>query len=121
MWKGKTFFCKSQYIHENLTTLLKGLKEERYLTGLNAEDFCRRAAYYLSELNMIHPFREGNGRAIREFMRQLGLKAGYRVDWSLAEPGLILDAMIRSANLTLEPLVQCIRKTIVKIDNKIDS
>lgn len=34
-------------------------------------EFSMRAAYYIFELNMIHPFREGNGRSIREFIRQL--------------------------------------------------
>jgi len=32
-------------------------------------------------LNAAHPFREGNGRTQREFIRELGLKAGHYIDW----------------------------------------
>ena len=30
-----------------------------------------------SEINALHPFREGNGRTQREFIRELALKRGY--------------------------------------------
>jgi fido (protein-threonine AMPylation protein) len=30
----------------------------------------------------VHPFREGNGRAKRKFIRELRLNAGLRVDWT---------------------------------------
>ncbi|NLJ71746.1 MAG: hypothetical protein GX333_01885 [Syntrophomonadaceae bacterium] len=33
------------------------------------DELCERLAYYKAELNMIHPFRDGNGRTIREFIR----------------------------------------------------
>ena len=32
-------------------------------------------------LNAAHPFREGNGRTQREFVRELGRNAGHRIDW----------------------------------------
>jgi cell filamentation protein len=36
----------------------------------------------LGEINAAHPFREGNGRAQREFIRELGIEAGFMIDWS---------------------------------------
>ena len=39
--------------------------------------------HYFSELNAIHPFREGNGRTQRIFFEQLARDAGYALDWSL--------------------------------------
>ena len=38
--------------------------------------------FCLSEINAIHPFRDGNGRAQREFIRQLAVRAGFVIDWS---------------------------------------
>ena len=35
------------------------------------EDIVDFLAYYYSELNIIHPFREGNGRVLREYLRQV--------------------------------------------------
>lgn len=114
MWKDQTFFCKTEYIEENLTTLLEAIKQENYLRELDIDVFSTRIAYYMSEMNMIHPFREGNGRTIREFMRQLALRAGYEIDWSLVEPETLLKASILSADKVLEPLINCISQVMVK-------
>ena len=38
-------------------------------------------AYVMAELNIIHPFREGNGRAIREFIRLMAKKLNYDLNW----------------------------------------
>jgi len=113
MWKGDTFFCKSEHIEENLARLFEGLKKENYLKGLEIEDFSGNLAYYMAELNMIHPFREGNGRTIREFIRQLALQAGYIIDWSRLDHNALLNASIVSASKVLQPLTECIYKAIV--------
>ena len=82
IFKGGTMFCKWENIKENLVAVLANLKKEHYLVGLDEEAFCIRAAYYLSEINLIHPFRDGNGRAIRELIRFVAINAGYDIDWS---------------------------------------
>lgn len=69
------------------------LKRDRFLKGLTADEFSQKAAYYLSEINMIHPFREGNGRTIREFIRQLALKCGHIINWSLIDKEKLLEAI----------------------------
>ena len=71
--KGVFRFAEFEYIEPELERLLNELKSENYLEGLSKEDLTQRLAYYLSELNVLHPFREGNGRTIREFIRELAL------------------------------------------------
>jgi cell filamentation protein len=39
-----------------------------------------RLAEILDAVNFMHPFREGNGRAQREFIRSLALEKGYALD-----------------------------------------
>lgn len=68
----------------------------------------------MSELNMIHPFREGNGRAIREFIRCLALKSGLDIDWSLIDSKELLNATIIAVDNGLEPLERCLGEAIVK-------
>ena len=58
--------------------------------------FCERAAYYLGEINALHPFREGNGRAQREFIRELALEAGYEVAWDLVTQDEMFKASVAS-------------------------
>jgi cell filamentation protein len=55
-------FAVVRFLGKNLDSTFAKLAAENHLKGLDAEAFAGRAAYYLGELNSIHPFREGNGR-----------------------------------------------------------
>lgn len=110
--KGSTFFCKSQFIEENLNSIFSKLDNDRYLRGLNPEEFSQKVAYYMSELNMIHPFREGNGRSIREFIRQLAMNCDYIINWSLIKKETLLEATIIAVDKDLQPLNKCILQVI---------
>ena len=72
------------------------MKEENYLQNLNRNTFIKRLSYYMAELNVLHPFREGNGRTIREFIRQLAYKNGYVLNLKNINPKDMLHACIRS-------------------------
>lgn len=91
--KGQTRFLTHGDIKGKLTKLLDELRAENHLEGLPFEKIVERSAYYFAELNYIHPFREGNGRAIRELMRQLFAINGYAVDWAAVPAETLLDAM----------------------------
>ncbi|MFP3423205.1 Fic family protein, partial [Bacillus sp. SIMBA_161] len=75
-------FAHPKHLATQLKQLFSELAEEEYLKGLRKDVFIQRLAHYLAELNALHPFREGNGRTVREFARQLALNAGYSLDWS---------------------------------------
>lgn len=94
--KGDTRFVNHAAIPTKLHKLLSQLQAESYLTGLNTETLIDRSAYYMSELNYIHPFREGNGRTVREFMRLLFLRCGYLIYWDQVPAESLLQAMVDS-------------------------
>ena len=94
--KGAFRFAEWQYIEPELNKLLENLKVENYLNGLDADPLAQKLAYYMSELNVLHPFREGNGRTIREFIRELALKNGYTLNLMNADPAEFLEASIKS-------------------------
>lgn len=92
-----TMFAAPLFLDQNGKELLnKQLKNEKFLKGLGKDDMSKRLSYYMGELNFLHPFREGNGRTQREFMRTLGLKNGYNLDWSKIDRATMLDASIKS-------------------------
>lgn len=107
--KGSTLFCSPAFILEQSHTLFSVFRKERYISDLTYDDFCKRAAYYLSELNMLHPFREGNGRAQREFIRCVAMNAGYNLVWNWVEPNQLLDAIIHAVFANESKLEQMIR------------
>ena len=79
--KGGHLFGLADFLESSLQQVLLKLAAENHLVGLDVDAFADRAAYFLGELNAAHPFREGNGRTQREFLRELGLKAGHYIDW----------------------------------------
>ena len=94
--QGEFWFCRPEFILQSLQNLLTTLNGERNLQGTRLKDFIARASYYMAELNAIHPFREGNGRAQREFIRELGLQAGFQVGWTKVTKEEMYSASIAS-------------------------
>ncbi len=83
MAKGNSFFARPEYVLPELQKVLDRLASEHFLRGADSQRFCERAAYLFAEINAVHPFREGNGRAQREFLRELAVEAGYELAWDL--------------------------------------
>mgnify|MGYP003308303743 CR=1 FL=1 len=111
--KGHFSFAQWEFIEKELRRLLDELKQDNYLNDLNKEEFTKKLAYYMAELNVLHPFREGNGRTIREFIRQLAFYNGYVLDLQEIEPQDMLNASIRSVVYTdklEEMLSKCLKR-----------
>lgn len=87
-------FCLWQNIDEYAESIFKALKNESYLIG--SDKIEHRLAYYLSEINVLHPFREGNGRTQRLFIEYLAENAGYHVDFSSVTPREMIEASAES-------------------------
>jgi cell filamentation protein len=79
---GQFPFAFPEHIVASLNKLSDDLAAERHLSRLTISKFCNRAAHYMGEVNAVHPFRDGNGRTQREFIRQLAGRNGYALDWS---------------------------------------
>lgn len=52
--------------------------------------------------------REGNGRAIREFVREYALKLNLKIGWNKVGKDRLLDAMVASVYDTTE-LKECLK------------
>ena len=72
------------------------LKADGFLRGLNGALFADKAAHFLSELNVIHAFREGNGRSQLTFFALLADHAGHPINFDRLDPREMLEAMIAS-------------------------
>lgn len=94
--KGSSFFARPEHIGPELQKLLVQLAGEQFLQRKDARTFCERAAHYFGEINALHPFREGNGRAQREFIRELAVEAGYDIAWDLVTHDEMLNASVAS-------------------------
>lgn len=91
--KGDLRYAQPQFIAVAADDCLRQLRVEKHLVGLDRPAFIRRAAHYMTELYAIHPFREGNSRSLREFVRTLALQAGYQIQWPQLPPVPWFDTM----------------------------
>jgi len=89
-------FCNADVLDVYGAELFGKLKSERYLLDVPQERISERLAHYLSEINVMHPFREGNGRAQRMFIEYLALAAGCRVDFTTVTAGEMIEASVRA-------------------------
>lgn len=75
-------FCNALFIESQAAEIFRKLKNDLQSPG--GEGLTRCLAYHFSEINALHPFREGNGRCQREFIRALALQAGHVVHFAKA-------------------------------------
>lgn len=94
--KGRSRFAHFAFIEREGRKLLADLAAENFLQGADNLRFAERAAYYLGELNVLHPFREGNGRTLRLFITQLALKNGRQIHWQHISAEQMIEASIQA-------------------------
>ena len=111
--KGNTF-CNVRFISSQADAIFSKLKEEYYLAGLEEYMFTKRLAYYFSEINALHPFRKGNGRSQREFIRSLALKNGYLIYFEKVSKEEMLIASKKSFMCDYEDMEKIMAKCIKK-------
>jgi hypothetical protein len=109
MSKGGNMFCFPENIENQAKKLFAQLKKDKFLDGLEPEEFAEKAAHVLSELNVIHAFREGNGRSQLSFFLLLAENAGHPIDLEDLDPGTFLNAMIASFEGEEEPIAAVIQ------------
>lgn len=73
---GKPFFEWERF-QQGFTYIDSLLNEYELISPREAHTIAKKLAAILDNLNFLHPFREGNGRAQREFIRTLALHKGY--------------------------------------------
>jgi len=95
--KGDTEFTHGSKLPEVANTLFNALKNENYFKGLERKEFIQSAASFLNGLNILHPFREGNGRTQRLFMELLAQNAGYPIDLSTVSKTTTIQSCILGA------------------------
>ena len=103
--KGNSIFCRGSLILPSADTIFNNLAKEKYLCDLNRQAYISRMAYYMGEINALHPFREGNGRTLREFFRQIALHANYLLDFSNTDEEDLLIADINAFNGIYDDLI----------------
>ena len=94
--KGFSRFEWPENIQKEANKLFAELSEENYLKNMERSEFIERAAHYYSELNVIHPFPEGNGRAQQALFTQIAKEAGHNFNWGQTTKDQMIEAVIHA-------------------------
>lgn len=113
MSKGHTRFAVWEQVEAESERLFNStVPQPTPNSGGKRQWFIGTAAPFLVEMNVIHPFRDGNGRTTRLFIELWAASIGLQLDWGRVEPEKILEAMIHGVthddSLAREVLDVCI-------------
>lgn len=110
--KADTRFCTVRRIEKESEKIFESLKEEDYLTSLSRDQLVEKAAEYYGDINVIHPFREGNGRPQRIFFEHLIVNAGFAISWDGIDPERWIKANEASVVCNYTPLANIFESCI---------
>jgi cell filamentation protein len=108
-------FCNYLYLEDYANGVFQKLKGEKYLSKTLPGGIPKRLAYYLSEVNALHPFREGNGRTQRVFIEYLAQAAGWRIDFSDVSDKEMIEASASAFALEYEPMERIFERILSPI------
>jgi cell filamentation protein len=99
-----TSFTPHAEVAAHLELLFQDLATDNFLQNLSRKDFSAKVAALFSAINKAHPFREGNGRAQRHFVRQLSDGVGYSLRWEAITKERLIQASTTSARGDIAPM-----------------
>ncbi len=117
--KKGTSFCQAEQLEETAKNCFKRLQDNNLFADLNREDFIDAIVDFYCVTNMLHPFREGNGRTQRIFISQLIHHDGYDFDFSEIDSDDLMIATINSANGVTDFLREMFDENISEPTNEI--
>lgn len=92
--KRDTLFCTAERIIPESEKIFRAMERAAWFVGTNKTELIAKVAETYGDLNVIHPFREGNGRAQRILFEQIIINAGFSVDWWLIDDATWIPANI---------------------------
>ncbi|MCL2512743.1 MAG: Fic family protein [Oscillospiraceae bacterium] len=105
-------FCLYMHLETYADGIFSELKTERLLRGTPPDEMPERLAYYLSEINVLHPFREGNGRAQRVFIEYLSQAAGWHIDFSDVSGKEMIEASAEAFAMEYDKMTAMLRRIL---------
>lgn len=111
--KTSTAFTAPERIEELGGKIFGRLKKLNYFIGLPKAEFVAEIADLYNTINMLHPFREGNGRTQRVFFMQLIQNAGYNIDYSEFNSEYLMISSIQAASGVMDNLISFFDNNII--------
>ncbi|WP_422528290.1 Fic/DOC family protein [Serratia fonticola] len=112
--KGHTRFCIATRIKPEAEKIFSVMAQSGWFESYDRPELICAVAEYFGELNMIHPFREGNGRAQRLLFEHLIVNAGFAISWWPVKEAEWIRANVAAVICDYGPLESVFEKCIGK-------
>jgi cell filamentation protein len=109
--KGDTVFCYPENIASEAKKYFSELNELLARGALTQE----KTAQIYAEMNVLHPFREGNGRTQRIMFAAILKRIGYQADYERLDAKELIDALIHAYHGHDDAIIALFRKITRKI------
>lgn len=110
---GKQFFPIAHF--DNAIKFIDALIDEYYIISSDdIQNIAKKLAEILDNINYLHPFREGNGRTQREFIRLLALEKGFRLNLNPPDNKTVYDRYMKG---TVESQMDTLTELIFELLN----
>lgn len=110
--KGKSLFCSAKDIESTAGSIFTRLHDSADLRGLFKTEFIIKLSEYMRDLNNLHPFRDGNGRTLRVFFKELSVTVGHSIDYGLSDKDTHILADVAAMNGNMEVLRSMLHKIV---------
>lgn len=110
--KGDTRFCSLTRIEPEAAKIFDIMARKDWFEGSERSALIDTVAELFGDLNMIHPFREGNGRAQRVLFEHIIVNAGFTISWWPVEEAEWIRANIAAVICDYGPLKAVFEKCI---------
>ncbi len=108
---GKQFFPTTHFenAYRFIDTLISDYKK---IPKINKPQLAEKLAEILDNVNYLHPFREGNGRTQREFLRLLALEKGWLLNLNPPDKKTVYERYMKG---TIESDVKILAEFILEL------
>lgn len=107
-------FHPLEYMGVGIRYCEQTLKNDNLLQGLSIDEFISKLSVNYNNFNVLHPFREGNGRTQRVFWDIVARDAGYHLDWGLITQRVNDKASIQAKDINDTKLLEDMFRIITK-------
>ncbi len=104
--KGNTVFAYPEAIEGEAQRIFDEINAKSNKKALTFEE----TAKYFADINVLHPFREGNGRTQRILFSESFSRMGVTVDYTLTSQEEMIASMVEGYKTNYAPVIKLFRK-----------
>ena len=109
--RGQSVFCRPEFIAQEADKITKPIDLSK-LKKLEKDGFAKELGEIVGELNVVHPFLDGNGRAIRAYAQKISKKAGYKLNITNIQRDHWNDASIKAFHVDSKALAGILNENL---------